>query len=82
LPGTGGGLSEGRLLNEFVRSDDPTAFEQLVRRYGAIVPCDFRTADLFAKLLDVVLDGNRSDEQVADSICLATVGRLPSESEY
>jgi len=40
-----------------------------------------RTADPFAKLLDQVLDGKRSDEQVADAICLATVGRFPTESE-
>jgi RNA polymerase sigma factor (sigma-70 family) len=40
-----------------------------------------RTADPFAKLLEQVLDGKRTDEQVADAVCLATVGRYPTESE-
>jgi hypothetical protein len=40
-----------------------------------------RTVDPFAKLLDQVLDGKRTDEQVADAVCLATVGRYPTESE-
>jgi hypothetical protein len=77
----GGGLSDGRRLNEFVRAADPAAFERLGRRHGARVTGDFRPADPFAKRLDQVLDGTRSDEQVVDAICLATVGRFPTEAE-
>src|SRR5262245_54105909 len=33
----GGGLTDGRLLGEFVRTADPAAFEGLVRRHGAMV---------------------------------------------
>jgi hypothetical protein len=40
-----------------------------------------RVADPFAKLLDQVLDGKRTDEQIADAISLATVGRYPTEAE-
>jgi hypothetical protein len=40
-----------------------------------------RAADPFAKLLEQVLDGKRTDEQVADAVTLATVGRYPTESE-
>jgi hypothetical protein len=43
---------------------------------------DFPPADPFAKLLDRVLDGKRSDEQVADVIRLATDGRFPSAAEH
>jgi hypothetical protein len=48
---------------------------------GEAFAVTFRTADAFAKLLDQVLDGKRSDEQIADAICLATVGRFPTETE-
>lgn len=37
--------------------------------------------DPHARLLDQVMDGKRSDEQIADAICLATVGRFPTETE-
>jgi hypothetical protein len=74
MPGTGCGLSDGRLLNEFVRSPDPAAFEQLARGHGERVLGDFRTTDPFAKRLDPGSDGTRSDEQVADAICLVMVG--------
>ena len=40
-----------------------------------------KSADPFARLLDQVLDGKRTDEQIADAVCLATVGRYPTESE-
>jgi RNA polymerase sigma factor (sigma-70 family) len=40
-----------------------------------------RAVDSFGKLLDQVLDGKRTDEQIADAVCLATVGRYPTESE-
>jgi hypothetical protein len=40
-----------------------------------------RSVDPFVKLLEQVLDGKRSDEQVADAVTLATVGRYPSEAE-
>jgi RNA polymerase sigma factor (sigma-70 family) len=40
-----------------------------------------KAADPFARLLDHVLDGKRTDEQVADAVCLATVGRYPTEAE-
>jgi hypothetical protein len=52
-----------------------------LNKFAEIQSVKVHTANLFAKLLDQVLDGKRSDEQVADAICLATVGRFPTEAE-
>ncbi|HEY2783441.1 MAG TPA: sigma-70 family RNA polymerase sigma factor [Fimbriiglobus sp.] len=55
-----------------------TASQSLLQNYYT---AKTSSTDPFAKLLDQVLDGKRSDEQIADAICLATLGRYPSESE-
>jgi RNA polymerase sigma factor (sigma-70 family) len=55
--------------------------DDVVGKLGEIEAAKVGVADPFAKLLVQVLDGKRTDEQIADAICLATVGRFPTEAE-
>ena len=58
------------------------AADRLATRDRAVIGAWIKSpTDRLGRLMGELLDGKRTDEQVLDALCLATMARFPSETE-